>query len=807
MVRQSRIAGFLAARPAAFLAGTSLSLLLTSFLVLGPGGVSTDVQMPGTQPTEVPLFDSGACNPCHAGYDAAVEPGTNWKGSMMAQASRDPVFWAALAAAERGFADGGDICIRCHVNIGWTGGRSEPTDGSALLETDADGITCMLCHSLTNPDQSEWLGVQNAPFIANDGVEGFYGAGMYVLWDGPERLGPYNDAASPHLSLQSQYHRSSQLCGTCHDVSNPVTGDLAHNNGAQTPLAPGEFSGVPNGPVADKAAFKNPPYRYGIVERTFSEHWSSTLSTTRVSDYGTLPADLQGGSIERAYDAAMASTATGDYVDGAPRFFSCQTCHMPPVTGKGCNSGGAPTRNDLPLHDLTGGNYWAPDAIAYLDDTAAWGSSRLRLGGGLSTGDTDAMLAGKDRVFDNLQNSAALSLTGNTLKVVNQTGHKLITGYHEGRRMWLNVKWRDASHAIIREDGAYGDLGVTIDGSPATVRTILDLDDPNLRIYEADYGITQEWATELMTLGTAGTLPVTFDRETGAVTETIASLAAQPPGSAKKSFHFILNNFVIKDTRIPPYGMTLDEALERNMTPVPMTQYGNPGPGEEYDYFDTVDLDPPAGAAYASIDLLFQPTSWEYIQFLDQINDGSNAFLASTGDDLLEAWMNTGMAEPVVMASIFWADDAQAAAFCDAAELAACPCGNEGDPDSGCDVKQGTGGVRLRLLAQESQPLNRSTVLGTGYPALGNPAAIVIRGTGVEPAPVVFGDGLRCVSSPVVRLGAAFAFGGASTHTFGHGQGAGSGTFYYQLWFRNSPAMFCTPDAFNLSNGVELTWP
>jgi hypothetical protein len=42
-------------------------------------------------------------------------------------------------------------------------------------------------------------------------------------------------------------------------VSNPAVGDLAHNNGAQLPLAPGSFSGVPGAPVTEKAAFKNFP--------------------------------------------------------------------------------------------------------------------------------------------------------------------------------------------------------------------------------------------------------------------------------------------------------------------------------------------------------------------------------------------------------------------------------------------------------------------------------------------------------------------------------------------------------------------
>jgi hypothetical protein len=34
----------------------------------------------------------------------------------------------------------------------------------------------------------------------------------------------------------------------------------------------------------------------------------------------------------------------------------------------------------------------------------------------------------------------------------------------------------------------------------------------------------------------------------------------------------------------------------------------------------------------------------------------------------------------------------------------------------------------------------------------------------------------------------------------------GSGTFYYQLWYRSLPIMFCTPEAFNLSNGRALSW-
>ena len=36
--------------------------------------------------------------------------------------------------------------------------------------------------------------------------------------------------------------------------------------------------------------------------------------------------------------------------------------------------------------------------------------------------------------------------------------HKLPSGYHEGRRMWINVQFLDEKGAIVLEHGAYDDL-------------------------------------------------------------------------------------------------------------------------------------------------------------------------------------------------------------------------------------------------------------------------------------------------------------------------------------------------------------
>ena len=79
-----------------------------------------------------------------------------------------------------------------------------------------------------------------------------------------------------------------------------------------------------------------------------------------------------------------------------------------------------------------------------------------------ATWSVTGMNAGADRARSNLEAAAGLSVTGNTVKVVNLTSHKLISGYPEGRRMWLNIQWFDANGSPIREDGAYGDVSLEL---------------------------------------------------------------------------------------------------------------------------------------------------------------------------------------------------------------------------------------------------------------------------------------------------------------------------------------------------------
>ena len=124
----------------------SLSLWLALGLAASAGA---GVLLPGTQPADgsgdpaFPPFRNGMmegrfvapgqCARCHEGYRNPVEPvhevQDSWSGSMMANAARDPLFWAAVDVANQddaalGDVGVGDFCLRCHLPTAWYEGRS-----------------------------------------------------------------------------------------------------------------------------------------------------------------------------------------------------------------------------------------------------------------------------------------------------------------------------------------------------------------------------------------------------------------------------------------------------------------------------------------------------------------------------------------------------------------------------------------------------------------------------------------------------------------------------------------------------------
>ena len=133
-----------------------------------------------------------------------------------------------------------------------------------------------------------------------------------------------------------------------------------------------------------------------------------------------------------------------------------------------------------------------------------------------------------------------------------------------------------AAHVYGELDGAsfsYTDpTGATVTFTPQSI-----INPEATKIYEVHPGITQGWAATLMDAApdVYEGIELGYNRITGAPEGTIGDLALQASGSYVKTFHFVLNNYIVDDTRIPPYGMSYDKALKRNALPVPEDQYGN----------------------------------------------------------------------------------------------------------------------------------------------------------------------------------------------------------------------------------------
>jgi len=140
-----------------------------------------------------------------------------------------------------------------------------------------------------------------------------------------------------------------------------------------------------------------------------------------------------------------------------------------------------------------------------------------------------------------------------------------------------------------------------------------------------------------------------------------------------------------------------------------------------------------------------------------------------------------------------------------------CPCGNNGASGNGCGHSLDLTGANLSAIGAFSIAADSFTLVGTN---MTNSTCMYLQGTGQANGGlgVAFGDGLRCVSSTIVRLGVKANLGGGSQYPAAgdarisvRGQCAAGDLRHYQVWYRN-PANFCTPLTFNFTNGLSVTW-
>lgn len=570
-----------------------LNTTLNNFYMRGtqPGGLSFNLHL------------SSNCTSCHGGYTPNSDPvpiRDDWVGSLMAQAARDPLFYACLDIAEADAPGSGDLCIRCHAPKAWLEGRSNPTDGSAINAGDRDGINCSFCHRLVDPYnelgdapapdaqilldlgadapvQSMDLGMPSAP--------GHNGNGSYVVDPEDRRRGPFPlppDIFTPPVfpeadcliyhdpveTYESPLHRRSQICATCHDVSLP---HFAYNM-AGTAFV---FNGTGNA-HADGNKYNMVP-----IERTYSEWLKSDFAVG-------LGVDLQG--------------RFGG--PGATYVSQCQDCHMPFDNAFGCRFTEGP-RPDMPRHYFVGAGNWVLDAIAQ-----KYGPSPGS--GELNASSVAALAAAKTRNIDMLKDAADLEAVLDDsqtpgidqlrVRVTNQTGHKLPSGYPEGRRMWITVEFFDCTD--------YGTPIQTLGGYDAGTAV---LDTATTKVYEMHGGLDNDLATALN----------------------------RTPGP---SFNFVLSNMIYKDNRIPPRGFTNAKFAAIQAVPVDYAY-------ADGQYWDDTFFDIPAYAVGARVKLYYQSSSKEYIEYLRD-NNPFPGNPNNRGQIAYNLWVANGKGAPIEMATV-----------------------------------------------------------------------------------------------------------------------------------------------------------
>ncbi|MEK6701105.1 MAG: hypothetical protein AABZ53_02505, partial [Planctomycetota bacterium] len=371
----------------------------------------------------------------------------------------------------------------------------------------------------------------------------------FVLDPYDRRRAPFTltPQATYHEWLQSPFHTKSNMCATCHDVSNPA------------------FSKQPDGSYALNAV--NTPHptqnKFDMFpeQRTYSE-WSQ-------SAFAQAPINMGG-----RFGGTKLEVST------------CQDCHMGEATGTACQPflGGA-VRDDLPRHHFNGGNNWVLRAINKMNDPGETGLTDESIDDSIAR--AESMLAAASDL------EVLIEEGGLKARVINQTGHKLPTGYPEGRRMWVNVRYFNALGELVGERGAY-------DADQAV------LSENDTKVYEAHIGMDA----------------------------AIAAISGKPAGPG---FHLALNNTFFKDNRIPPMGFTNAGFAAVQASPVGAT-YAD---GQNWD--DTL-YTIPNGAVSSTVRVYYQNASRVYMEFLRDENATNDA-----GTRLWTEYQRFNQSPPVLM--------------------------------------------------------------------------------------------------------------------------------------------------------------
>ncbi|MCC6545663.1 hypothetical protein IT570_00735 [Candidatus Sumerlaeota bacterium] len=510
-----------------------------------------DFQVPGSHTSDLNpdnYFTGSYCSTCHGDFDTANSPYDTWSGSLMAVGGRDPLFLAQMTLAEQDAPGSSYYCMRCHMPGSIATGRAELGTAAPYGEFDLEGVSCHLCHTMVDPLQAPGNAAPGDDEILAglDQVPEHYGNAMFVLDPQAQRRGPRPDAQPRHPLLHSQFFKKGDFCGTCHDVGNVATTRQSDGTWRYNSL--------------DEPAPDSNPQAQFPLERTYTEWKLSAFANGGVDMGGRF-----GG-------------------EGVSVVSTCQDCHMPKASAHAAI--GAPLRPDVARHEFAGATAWVLQitALAYQNDPSV---------------NQAALLRGQQAAGDMLARAASLRVWRDedsvSVRVINQTGHKLPSGHIEGRRAWVETIFKDSDGATVAHYGAYDTAEAELDTNGTTV-------------FEMHIGLSED----------------------------AAAITGLPAGVTS---HMALADTIEKDNRIPPRGFS-NAAFEAGGAPAVGTTFAD---GQ---YWHDTPFQIPANAATVTVNLWYQTVTREYIEGLRDNNVTDNR-----GQELYDLWVATDKCAPILMAS------------------------------------------------------------------------------------------------------------------------------------------------------------
>ena len=344
---------------------------------------------------------SDDCMACHNGLTTPggedVSIGVSWRSSMMANASRDPYWHAAVRRETLDHPEHAaaieDECSICHMPMARTLAHAQGLEGRVFANvpaptTDdtierqlaADGVSCTVCHQISDDGLGTPASFGGGFVIQPPAADGFPSMfGPFEVTDGHAAVMRSATGVRP---TEGAHIRSSELCATCHTLITEAFDADGHVVGS-------------------------------LPEQVPYQEWQHS---------------------------AFVAEEVG-----------CQSCHMPAVDAPmRVSSVLGEEREGMGRHTFVGGNFFMLRMLnRYRDD----------LGVVALPAELEATAAATVRQLQD--ETATVTIEGATrtngalqfdVTIVNHTGHKLPTAY-PSRRAWLHVRVRDSRGETIFESG------------------------------------------------------------------------------------------------------------------------------------------------------------------------------------------------------------------------------------------------------------------------------------------------------------------------------------------------------------------